>query len=126
MPRQDINEILDQLLSLPGETEWVEFKTARDDFSFEKLGKYFSALSNEANLYGKQCGWLMFGIDRDRNICGTNYRSGRPHLDSLKHAVAQHTTEKLTFVEIHVLFPSEKRVILFEIPPALPGIPTKW
>ena len=41
---------LDQLLELPHETEWVEFKEARNQYDFNKLGKYFSALSNEANL----------------------------------------------------------------------------
>ena len=47
---------LDELLALPSELEWVEFKTADADFSFAKLGKYFSALSNEANLHGQAAG----------------------------------------------------------------------
>lgn len=37
------------------ENEVVEFKKAENDYSFEKLGKYFSSLSNEANLRGKSC-----------------------------------------------------------------------
>ena len=32
------------------ENEVVEFKKASNSYDFEKLGKYFSALSNEANL----------------------------------------------------------------------------
>ena len=34
------------------ESEVVEFKKAENNFDFDDLGKYFSALSNEANLRG--------------------------------------------------------------------------
>lgn len=34
------------------ESEVVEFKEARSNYSFNDIGKYFSALSNEANLRG--------------------------------------------------------------------------
>lgn len=34
----------------PYETEVVELKEAKHDFSFKDLGRYFSALSNEAIL----------------------------------------------------------------------------
>ncbi len=42
----DIDELkikLGELLKLPNETEWVEFKEARRSYDFEKLGRYFSA-----------------------------------------------------------------------------------
>lgn len=32
------------------ETEVVEYKAAKQNYDFEDIGKYFSALSNEANL----------------------------------------------------------------------------
>lgn len=34
------------------ESEVVEFKKAENNFDFDDLGRYFSALSNEANLRG--------------------------------------------------------------------------
>ncbi len=37
-----------ELISEDYETEVVEFKEAKTKFDFQKLGKYFSALSNEA------------------------------------------------------------------------------
>ena len=40
------------------ENEVVEFKEARTNYSFNDIGKYFSALSNEANLRGLQEAWL--------------------------------------------------------------------
>ncbi|MBO4620003.1 MAG: hypothetical protein J5654_07825 [Victivallales bacterium] len=49
----NLNDILSNLLLHP-EDEIAEFKLAKNDFSFEELGKYFSALSNEANLKGKE------------------------------------------------------------------------
>lgn len=42
------------------ETEIVEYKEAKQNFTSEKLGQYFSALSNEANLRKAECGWLLF------------------------------------------------------------------
>ncbi|MEN9613497.1 MAG: hypothetical protein RLZZ628_4311 [Bacteroidota bacterium] len=54
-----LRQILDKLIKLPSETECVEFKEAKNTYDFSKLGKYFSALSNEANLKGKKCAWLI-------------------------------------------------------------------
>jgi len=117
---------LAELLDLPAETEWIEFKQAKNNFSFNELGEYFSALSNEANLKNKTCGWLVFGIkDKPRAIVGTNYRPNRPDLDSLKHEVSKQTGG-ITFIEIHELQTDQGRVIMFEIPPAPSGIPVTW
>jgi hypothetical protein len=44
------SETLHTLLDLTAENEVVEFKEAKNGYDFNKLGKYFSALSNEANL----------------------------------------------------------------------------
>lgn len=59
---------LNNLLALPNETEWVEFKEAKLNYDFNKIGKYFSALSNEANLKGKDYGWLIFGVNKVHHI----------------------------------------------------------
>ena len=77
MTDQQIQNILSDLLSLPAETEVVEFKEARSNFDSKELGKYFSALSNEANLKGKACSWLVFGVNNKKQIVGTTYRSSR-------------------------------------------------
>lgn len=126
MTSEELNNKLNELISLPGETELVEFKSASNDYSFEKLGKYFSALSNEANLKSKKFSWLVMGVDNNHNIVGTNYRNNRPSLDSLKSEVAKKTTNNITFIEIHELIHSQRRVLLFQIPPAPKGIPIAW
>ena len=48
---KEIEKTLLQLIKVGYETEVVEFKEAKNQYDFNKLGKYFSALSNEANLY---------------------------------------------------------------------------
>jgi ATP-dependent DNA helicase RecG len=53
---------LQRLLDGNGESEVVEFKEAKNGYDFSKLGKYFSALSNEANLKGVPSAWLVFGV----------------------------------------------------------------
>ncbi len=126
MTQSELLNKLNELLTIPGETELVEFKEARNDYSFEKLGKYFSALSNEANLKNKNCSWLIFGVNKNHQVVGTNYRNHRPALDSLKSEIANKTTNRITFVEIFEVNHHSGRVVLFQIPAAPPGIPIAW
>lgn len=86
---------LRELLVLPSENEVVEFKHAQESFETEEIGKYFSALSNEANLRELQEAWLVFGIeDRTHRIVGSNYRANGNKLPKIKHEIAQHTTSR--------------------------------
>lgn len=122
----NINHRLQQLLSGFGENEVVEFKEAKNSYDFEKLGKYFSALSNEANLKGINIAWLVLGINNDHCVVGTQYRSNRHKLEALKKEIADHTNSRLSFIEIHICDHPNGRVLLFEIPAALQGLPTSW
>jgi ATP-dependent DNA helicase RecG len=127
MKDQELKNKFYELIQLPPETECVEFKEAKQNFDFTRLGHYFSALSNEANLRNKQCAWLVFGIeDKSRQICGTNYKKERKQLDHLKKEIADKTSYQTSFIEIYELFLPEGRVILFQIPPAPHGIPVAW
>jgi len=62
MTTEELTITLDSLRSKPSETEIVEFKKAEKAFDKDELGKYFSALSNEANLKNQPEAWLVFGI----------------------------------------------------------------
>ena len=109
------------------EDEVVEFKKAENSFSFDDLGKYFSALSNEANLRDKDFGWLVFGVhDKTRVILGTTYKNGMKSLQKLKYDLSQHTTDRNTFRDIFELKVEGKRVLMFQIPAAPRGIPMAW
>lgn len=123
----DVHKKLQELLALPDETEWVEFKEAKNNFDSDDLGRYFSALSNEACLKDKSCGWLVFGVrHKPRTVVGSQYRSHRPDLDRLKQEVAAQTSQRLTFEEIHEVLTPQGRVVMFQIPAALRGVPTGW
>ncbi len=127
MNPEELDSKLTELLGLPAEIEWIEFKEAKNNYDFDDLGKYFSALSNEANLKSHLWAWLVFGIkDKPKQIVGSNYRRSRPHLDSLKEEIANLTSNRLTFEEIHEVMRPEGRVVMFQIPPALRGVPTAW
>ena len=81
-------------------------------------------MSNEANLQGVRCGWLVFGVhDKTRGVVGTSYRNDPKKLQSLKHEIAQKTTGNLTFSNVFELEVESKRVLLFEIPAAPQGVP---
>lgn len=126
---EDIEKKLDELIASQFETEVTEFKEAKNSFSFDELGQYFSALSNEANLHNKNCAWLIFGIeDKKYIIVGTNYRKSAKDLNNLKEEIARQTSEHLSFIEIYECKRKDpagknQRILLFQIPPAPKGIP---
>ena len=122
----DIYEIF-RNLRYHHENEVVEFKKAENSFDFDDLGKYFSALSNEANLRDKDFAWLVFGVEnKTREIVGTTYKNSMTSLQKLKHDLAQHTTDRNTFREIFELTVEGNRVLMFQVPAAPRGIPIGW
>lgn len=126
-------EILENLIER-WEYETVEFKEAKSNFDTDKIGRYFSALSNEANLKQQQYGWLVFGVsekDKKKHIVGTAYKQGdQSLLEKFKHEISRNTTNGISFYEIIELYPvvdSKKlRVLMFKVPAAATGIPTDW
>lgn len=121
MIEQKLIELLNSI-----ENEVIEFKESKNGFDDDKLGKYFSALSNESNLRGLDCAWLVFGIKDNNEIVGTQYRNTEKELLAVKKMIADNTNNNISFKEIYTLKYQGKRIVLFEIPPALKGIPTAW
>ncbi|MDR1961099.1 MAG: putative DNA binding domain-containing protein [Gracilibacteraceae bacterium] len=129
---RDIDLNADLLQTLRGlianwENEVVEFKQAGNDYKQDTIGQYFSAISNEANLKGLQYGWLVFGVhNKNRKIEGSDYRDTQG-LDSLKHEIAENTTDRICFIDIFEVYDEEgRRVVMFKIPAAVPNVPTAW
>jgi ATP-dependent DNA helicase RecG len=61
-----------ELLKLPKEIEWVEFK--KNEYTPQEIGEYLSALSNAAALYGKTFAYVVWGIeDITHKIVGTRF-----------------------------------------------------
>lgn len=114
-------------LTSHSESEVVEFKKAENSFDFDDLGKYFSALSNEANLRGIDFAWLIFGYDEKKHeIVGTSYKNGEGALNNLKHDFSQHTTDGQTFREIIPIEVERKRILMLKIPASPRNIVMKW
>lgn len=107
------------------EDEVVEFKEARTSYSFKDIGKYFSALGNEANIRGYKEAWLIFGVTNKKELVGTAYRQDG-NLQNLKKEIVGGTNERATFMEIYEVEIDGHRIVAFQIPPATRGIPTTW
>ena len=115
------------------EYEIVEFKEAKGQYSEEKIGQYFSAISNEANLKGKQHGWLILGVSEDgeKHPVGTAFKQGKASLlEKFKYTISKGITDGMTFLDVIELFPIyhgiKQRVLMFKIPAAVAGMPTAW
>lgn len=120
----ELLDILDELLANK-ENECVEFKRAKNDFDIDLLGKYFSALGNEANLKNKQYSWIIFGVDdKTHNLIGTNFLYDN-NFNKIKKQIADNTTDNITFIEIYSIYKDDKRVIMFQVP-AASGVPINW
>jgi ATP-dependent DNA helicase RecG len=125
-PAQELSPLLARLIA-GWESEVVEFKNVSDSFSTSDIGKYFSALANEANLRNLDGAWLIFGVDdKTRRVLGSTYRADADRLNGLKLQISRDTEPGVTFREIHVLDTGEGRVLMFEIPAAPIGIPIAW
>lgn len=126
MEATELKQTLDHLLT-QWEDETVEFKEADNNYDTDKIGRYFSALANEANLAGMDSAWLVFGVNnRTRKVVGTNYREDAERLQSLKLQMAENTQPRISFRGIHELRVPEGRVVMFQIPTAPLGMPISW
>ena len=109
------------------ENELIEFKDANDNFSTSDIGKYFSALSNQANLLDQESAWLIFGVDnKTRRIIGTKYREDTERLQSIKHQISDGSSPSSTFKGVYSVNTEHGRVVMFHIPAAPLGIPIAW
>ncbi len=115
MSNDDIKLLMQQLLKLPKESEWVEYK-----FNFhspEEVGELLSALSNGACLNNQKHGYLIFGIENSTHkILGTDfkptqYKKGN---EEIIHWLAQRLNPRVDFF-VHEFEIEGKSVAVFEI-----------
>lgn len=130
---QDASTLLAQWRSMPSETEWLEFKRARNTFNTNDLGQYVSALANEANLAQRNAGWLVFGVDDaidpntgQRPVPGTDYACNPGDVNAIKQAIAAHTTPSMALDDPLVAWVDGARALLWRIPAAPAGMQVAW
>ena len=131
-PKAEYYEIL-QMLMERWEYEIVEFKEAKGGYNEDKIGQYFSAISNEANLKQQQYGWFVLGVSEsvDKHIVGTSFKSGKSELlEKFKYGISKDLTDGISFLDVIELYPvvdgHEHRVLMFKIPASAVGMPTEW
>lgn len=126
---QELEALLDHLLE-HWEDEVVEFKEGGAGYSTHDIGKYFSALANEANLRGLPFGWLVFGVkDKTREVVGSKFDVSSDRLNrpgGLKQSISQGTEPAMCFADVLTLPHSQGQVSFFQIPAAPRGIPIAW
>ncbi len=119
MNDEDLKKLLQSLVTLPAETETVEFK--ENNSEKEEIGKRISAISNSANLFGEKNGYLVFGVrDGSHEIVGSRFDPRREKVGemSLEHWLIQRIDPKIDF-RIHQFEYEGKNIVIFQIPPAI-------
>jgi ATP-dependent DNA helicase RecG len=119
-----MKKTLEQLLALDAEIEYVEYKEAKHSYDADKLGRYFSAISNEANLYGVDQGWILFGVKDDKTIVGTDIMTSG--INKLKKSISEHTSPRMNFTKVHRVHTDKGDVLMWEVPKAPLGQVVSW
>lgn len=105
-----------ELLALPTETEWVEFKHNNTDP--ERIGEYLSALSNSAALHRKPHGYIVWGIeDGTRAVQGTTFQPHRAKgagNEALEPWLARLLSPRIDF-RIHEFIHMGQPIVMFEV-----------
>lgn len=119
----DLNEIIKS----DTENELLEFKEALNNYDVDKLGKYFSALSNEANLSGKDRAYLLMGVSDDKTLPGTKITEEK--VNGFKLEIANNTSPTISFIDVQrIKNPTAGKddILCFIIPAAPQGMPVAW
>jgi ATP-dependent DNA helicase RecG len=107
--------LLHELLKLPKETDWVEFKHNNDNP--DEIGEYLSALANAAALTGKVHAYMVWGVDNDSHeVIGTHFDPTRAKVgnEELESWLLRLLNPKINF-RFHLIQAAEKAIVLLEI-----------
>ncbi|MBK7326913.1 putative transcriptional regulator [Candidatus Propionivibrio aalborgensis] len=110
--------LVDELRALPEETSWVEFKNNNTDP--DVIGKRCSALSNSARIEGRDCAYVLWGInDSSHDIVGTDFNPDAKKANGqvLQLWLANCLQPSIAF-SFRVVNHPQGRVVLLEIPAA--------
>jgi len=92
---ENLDKLVRELIALPTETQWVEFK--HDNYDPKMIGQDISALANGAALQDKDFAYFVWGIHNDTHeIVGTSYnlqnlKKGNQELENwLRYLLSAH------------------------------------
>lgn len=110
-----LENLVSELIALPGETEWVEFK--HNNINSQEIGEYLSALANSAALHEKNCAYILWGIhDGTREIVGTSFRPSQAKVgnEELENWLLRLLEPRID-VKIHEVSIEGKPLVIFEV-----------
>ncbi|MFW5793849.1 MAG: RNA-binding domain-containing protein [Bacteroidota bacterium] len=119
MQNHQLIGLLEELIKLPNESEWLEFKL--NYHSAEEIGKSISALSNGASIHNQDYGYLIFGVeDKTHVIKGTNFKakSKLKGNEDLEHWLATRLNPRIDFQVFEFDYDSERHISIYIIPAA--------
>ena len=108
-------DIIENLLRLQDEYEWLDFK--ENWFNKDEIGEYISAIANGACLCGKEYGYIIWGVkDNSRDIVGTsiNFDKDINH-EPYKHYLVRNLKPSIAFEVIEKEYQG-KRIVMLQIP----------
>ena len=127
MRNEDLNNLLEELIAHPIETQWIEFKMGAGSISNEQIGEYISAMSNGATISNQAFGYLVWGVNDDTHeVKGTNFcfSTAKQGNQDLELWIRNLLHPKINF-EIFEFSYHEKEVVMLRIPSAK-GEPTNF
>jgi predicted HTH transcriptional regulator len=95
---KNLEILIRELVKLPTETEWVEFKV--NNYSPEVIGRTISALANAATYCYKNHAYLVFGVDdKTHEIVGTtfDYRTYKKGNEEIQNWLRQKLSDNVSF-----------------------------
>lgn len=116
MTQIEFENLMQRILSLPKENEYVEFK--ENNQSQEEIGKRLAALSNSAALMGQQYGYLVFGVeDATHKVMGTKFKPTQKKIgnEELELWLSRMLNPRIDF-RIYEFQYQGKDIALFQVP----------
>lgn len=107
--------LLHELIKLPQETEWLEFKTNKAQP--KDIGEYISALSNSAAIKSKSHAYMIWGVDNDTHqIVGTSFDPFTTKIgnEELINWLTQRLSPRIYF-NFYCISYDDKKIITLEI-----------
>jgi predicted HTH transcriptional regulator len=116
MQTEQLILLLDELISIPKENEWIEFK--HNFHSPEEIGERLSALSNSACIHKKPFGYIVFGIGNETHqVLGTDFqaKSYKKGNEELENWLATRLNPRVDFTIYEFDYEENRHISMFVI-----------
>ena len=120
MKENELRDLVDYLVALPNEKEWVEFKV--NNSKPDVIGERLSAIANSACLHDEPYGYLVYGVDdKTHEVIGTkfNVKSERHGNEDLEMWLLNRLNPRIDIEAAEFDYAPGKHISIFRIPAAV-------